>query len=588
MKLSKHYFTLYSTIGPTDAQVFISQIADLLSCSERHAKSVIKQLQVQEWICWKPSSGRGNASTLTFLLKPQEVEQQRVQTWIEDGDIKRALRWMEQQPELEPSFVKLVEDQFQWVRDDGLDILRYPLYRQIHTLLPFNMTTKHEWHLANHIFNRLIRYNYEKHEFVPELAHHWEQLDNGRTWRVYIRKGILFHDGSPLTSQTVKDNVKLWKEMKINRWRTKMIEDITHIEENSSTVITFHLLQPNKLFMHLFTDYQSMIIPIHLYKKDPETFKMRPIGSGPYQITDYIKGYLVLEAFSNYFGYRPLLDKVELFDIPNSPYSIPRQVHYKLLNQETKSMKKYDSVFPELGGIYLVVNHKKAGIHRHTNFRRMLSYAIDRAKRFSNHPKHEVRFPDSLFDEHAGILRQKSNFDEAKKWFLEQGLTGQTLKLTATNYEQNPYFSFELEQLTEVFSELGIKLQSEIIDIHQLAESDQLHKTDLIVTEISLSEDRLFFMLNALTDNTSFILNTLPPEAKGYLLSMLDVVSQSPDTQAAYKSLRNIESFLLDNHYLIFLYQRQTHALIEADEKLQGIEFNSFNLLNYDKLWYKP
>jgi MarR-like DNA-binding transcriptional regulator SgrR of sgrS sRNA len=575
-------------MGPTDAQVYISQIADLLSCSERHAKSVIKQMQVQEWICWKPSSGRGKASTLTFLLKPQEVEQQCVQTWIEEGDIKRTLRWMEQQAELEPSFVKLVEDQFQWIRDDGLDILRYPLYRQIYTLLPFNMTTKHEWHLANHIFNRLLRYNSEKHEFVPELAHHWEQLDNGRIWRVYLRKGILFHDGSPLTSQTVKENVNFWKVMQFDRWRTKMIEDITHIEENSSTVITFHLLQPNKLFMHLFTDYQSMIIPIHIYKKDPETFKMRPIGSGPYQITDYIKGYLVLEAYSNYFGYRPLLDKVELFNIPNSSYSSSRQIHYKLLDQETKLTKKYNSVFPELGGIYVVVNHKKAGIHRHTNFRRMLSYAIDRAKLFNNHPKHEVWFPDSLFDEHAGILRQESNFDEAKKWFLEQGLTGQTLKLTATNYEQNPHFNFELEQLTEVFSELGIKLQSEMIDIHQLAESDQLHKTDLIVTEICLSEDRLFSMLNTLTDNTSFILNTLPPEAKGYIHSLLDVVSQSPDTKTAYKSLRKIETFLLDNHYLIFLYQRQTHALIEADEKLQGIELNSYNLLNFDKLWYKP
>ncbi|KHF39959.1 ABC transporter substrate-binding protein [Halalkalibacter okhensis] len=589
MKLHKQYFTLYSTFGHTNSntQVYISEIAATLSCSERHAKSLIKQMQGHEWVDWKASSGRGNASTLTFLIKPQDIQQQQVQTWMQEGEINRVIKWIDHQPELDTSFVKWLVDQSHWDRKDNMDILRYPQYHKINSLVPINMSSKHEKHLGEHIYNRVLHYHYAKREFVPELAYHWEQLEHGRIWRIYLRKGILFHNGSSVTSQTIKENIEFWKETEIDLWMKEMIENITFIEATSATVITIHLQQPNKLFLHLFTDFKAMIIPVHLYKNDPKAFQMTPIGSGAYQVTNHTKGHLVLEAYSHYFGYRPFLDKVELFDIPKSPIPLGNQEHYKMIDLEATAISKYDLILPELGGVYIVLNHQKAGVHRHTDFRKMLSYAIERAKCFSNHPHQSVTFPDSLFEDDAEKLRQKSNLDEAKEWFLEQGLTGHTLTLTSTRFDQHTYFDFELDQLKKVFMELGITLKTKTVDVHQLVEPHQLHNTDLILTGIQLDEDRLVSMYNVLSNETSFILNTLPSEVRGYVQSMLAHVTQSLDTETAYTNLRKIESFLLDNNYLIFLYQRQIHIHIEASENLKGIELNHYNRLNYHKLSYQ-
>lgn len=371
MKLDKHYFTLYSVWGPTSKDVFISDIAKRLSCSNRHAKSVIKQMTEKQWINWEPSPGRGKASKLTFLLKPNEIEEQNVRSWIEEGDIVRALKWMENQAELEASFVKWLEGQFQWTpshrRDDGMDVLSY-----------------------QHIFNRLLQYRYEDNTFLPELAHYWESKENGRVWRFYLRKGLLFHGGSPLTSKTIMENILFWKREQIAGWKLTVLDEIEKMETPSSTMIDIYLTKPNKLFLHMFTDNKSMIIPVQLYEKNKEAFRFHPIGSGPYQMADHRHGHMILEAFPHYFGFRPLLDKVELYDIPNSPLPPARQVHYRIVDRHSTTINKFDWFRPEIGGVYLVVNDRKEGIHKHPEFRRILSYAIDRTKLFQNHPHHEV------------------------------------------------------------------------------------------------------------------------------------------------------------------------------------------------------
>ncbi|MDQ0256321.1 MarR-like DNA-binding transcriptional regulator SgrR of sgrS sRNA [Evansella vedderi] len=591
MKLEEHYFTLYQSWGPGSKKVFISEVAQKLKCSDRHAKSIVKQMKEKNWIEWIPNPGRGKATSLTFLLKPNEIEEQQVQTWIHNGDIPQALKWMESQKELGASFVEWLEGQFNWTpshqQEDGLDTLSYPYYQPIHTLVPCYISTRHEGHLVEHVYNRLITYSHYDKTFHPEIAHHWDSEDNGRIWRFYIRKGVLFHDGSPLTSKTVKENILFWKDHQRDGWKLDILNDIKKINIVSTTIIEIHLNSPNQMLLHLFTDHKAMMIPVHLYEKDKERFRKHPIGTGPYEITRHRNGHMVLKAFTHYFGYRPLLDKVELYSIPNSPLPPRRQVHYRIVGKHTTDIKHYDWFPPRLGGVYLVVNHQKEGLHKHPDFRKMLSHAIDRSKLFQNHPYHAVWFPDSFIDENAGILRQHANVQEAKAWFHANGLKGKTLTLTSTCLEHNAYFGFELGVFKEVFKEMGITLETNYVDINELHKKEHMEKTDIIIAGVGLGENPLVSMLNAITSETSYICNTMPPEAKVHLDSLITTVRQSPDTQTAYENLRNIENFLLDNYYVIFLYQRKIHINVEADERLQGIEINRYNRLNYHKLWYK-
>lgn len=44
--------------------------------------------------------------------------------------------------------------------------------------------------------------------FQPRLVERWERSDDGRTWRFFLKRGVLFHDGTPLTSAEVVPALK--------------------------------------------------------------------------------------------------------------------------------------------------------------------------------------------------------------------------------------------------------------------------------------------------------------------------------------------------------------------------------------------
>ncbi len=591
MKLEEHYFTLFSVWGPNESYVPVSSIAEQLNCSPRHAKTIVKQLQANGWVDWKPGRGRGNSSKISFKVTPKEIEKEKIQSWIERGHIKHALKWLEDQPTLEEPFVKFLENQFQWtpshISEKGRDVLSYPYYRSIKSLIPWEANTRHEGHLCEHVFNRLLIFDEENKCFTPELAYHWESFENGRVWRLYLRKGVYFHDGSTLTSTTIENNIRIWRKYLSDGWKRKMLYTIEKTKTTAPNILDIYLKSPNQLFLHLFTDHSMMIIPPHVFEKDPERFRSNPTGCGPYEITSHTKGHLILEAHNHFYGYRPQLDRVELYEIPQITNTPQSQVDYRIVDRNTKTIKHYDWYRPEVGGTFIICNQQKQGIHTDNEFRSMLSKGIDRAGLFQDHPYHDVWFPDSFFDTEAGALRQQTNIDQARKWMKDKGYQGAELTLTSTCLAHNAYFGFELKQLKKAFKKLGLVLHTNIVDIHDLATEEQLAKTDMIIAGFSLGEDRLVSMLNAYTSPYSFIYNTIPPQAKLHLDAHLISIYQSESTEMAYTRLRQLESFLLDNHYLIFLYQRQVHTHIEADERLQGVEINRYNRLKYDKLWYK-
>jgi peptide/nickel transport system substrate-binding protein len=69
------------------------------------------------------------------------------------------------------------------------------------TIDPYSQNEGLTNNINNHMYETLVGRN-EKLEKVPELAERWEQIDP-LTWRFFIRKGIKFHDGAPLTAEDV-------------------------------------------------------------------------------------------------------------------------------------------------------------------------------------------------------------------------------------------------------------------------------------------------------------------------------------------------------------------------------------------------
>ncbi len=124
-------------------------------------------------------------------------------------------------------------------------------------------------------------------KFYPALAESWTISDDGLTWKMVLKQGVKFHDGSPFNSEVAK-----WflEEMKTGP-SAYMVGAIDNVEITGPYTITLHLKNPEpNMFFNMAQDF--MCIPSMVaYKKYGEEFGIKHVvGSGPYKFESWSPG----------------------------------------------------------------------------------------------------------------------------------------------------------------------------------------------------------------------------------------------------------------------------------------------------------
>ena len=140
----------------------------------------------------------------------------------------------------------------------------------------------------------------ENMKLDPKLgvAYKWEEARDHLSWTYYIRDGVKFHDGTPLTLEDVKFSLDTIMDEKnsIGRPEWKPYYDRTEVVPPNKVVV--HLKKP-----YIFMPYnaspvsegQCVILPKkYIEEKGVEYFEAHPMGTGPYKFLekregDYIK-----------------------------------------------------------------------------------------------------------------------------------------------------------------------------------------------------------------------------------------------------------------------------------------------------------
>lgn len=151
----------------------------------------------------------------------------------------------------------------------------------------------------------------EKGEFYGDLAESW-RTDDGKTWTFFLRKGLLWHDGRPVTASDVRFSIMyLLEKIPIYKSHFNLIETVK-APDNRTAVIK--LTRPNPRF--LVNLLVLRIIPGHRFENvdDPKTFTgaEAAIGSGPY-VFDYFdraSGTIGFKAFPDYFRGTPNVGQI--------------------------------------------------------------------------------------------------------------------------------------------------------------------------------------------------------------------------------------------------------------------------------------
>lgn len=146
----------------------------------------------------------------------------------------------------------------------------------------------------------------------PALA---ESIDtNDRTvWFVKLRKGVIFHDGAPLTARDVAYSLLRHKIPAVGSKAVSVAVQFKDVKAISPLELQIRLTGPN-------TDLPSILAASHfLVIKDGTTDFETAIGTGPYTCKEFRPGIRTVGARNtNYWKPgQPHLDEIELIGIPD-------------------------------------------------------------------------------------------------------------------------------------------------------------------------------------------------------------------------------------------------------------------------------
>lgn len=309
---------------------------------------------------------------------------------------------------------------------------------------------------------------------LPGLATAWQMADDGLSWAFTLRPGVLFHDGSPLTPQSVVQALE-FARAKPGPVATLPIDAITATSDG----IVITLTTPSAALPAYLAESRAQILAPAAYAPDGQARAV--IGTGPYRVTDLAPPLsLRATAFADYWGTAP--------HVPDVTYTAVGRAESRALMAESGDADVVFNLDPasvtrlsQSGAVQILsvaiprtlllkVNAAHPALDTVTA-RQALSLAIDRA----GIAQVILRYPagaDQLFPPSMGGWHNADNaplaYDPAKAQALlaDQGwqagpdgiLTrdGQRFALTLTTYPDRPELPLVAAVLEQQLRAIGI------------------------------------------------------------------------------------------------------------------------------------
>lgn len=238
------------------------------------------------------------------------------------------------------------------------------------------------------IFNPLLKLS-PKMKIEPNLVTRWTISNGGKTYKLYLRHGVKFQDGTSFNAQAVIYNWQ-WEMNPANA--SPRLSDLSLVQSLSapnSYEVVVNLKAPFSAFLSILTGRTGMISSPTAMKKWGNAYGTHPVGTGPFKFVQWIKNdHMILERNPLYWQKgKPYLKKIVYTPITNPVQeynalvtgqvnvidSVPYQnVSNLASNPSLKFAKK-----PGLGYADMELNTKVAPFNNVHN-REAINYAVNR------------------------------------------------------------------------------------------------------------------------------------------------------------------------------------------------------------------
>jgi peptide/nickel transport system substrate-binding protein len=189
------------------------------------------------------------------------------------------------------------------------------------------------------IEGRLITIDHERTSFVGDLAERYEFSEDGSTITFFLRPGLTWHDGTPLTSADVDFTYHMigipgvgpnllgaifnTTVVGMKEWIDGAADRISGLTVIDDLTVSFSLLPElaelgvltlfNQVCLapqHMLSDYLNRDSGAAILQSEWATTASH-IGAGPFRVIEYVPDQYVRYApFDNYYGGKPLLEEV--------------------------------------------------------------------------------------------------------------------------------------------------------------------------------------------------------------------------------------------------------------------------------------
>ena len=152
------------------------------------------------------------------------------------------------------------------------------------------------------VFSNLVKYD-DAGEIVMDLAESYELLEDQVTWEFKIREDAVFHDGTPVTAEDVAWSLTrvMTDESSSDYMNFSPLAEAVAVDDYNVHVVSD---DPYPIMLQLLCKGGAAVLPKAYFEENgEEAWLANPIGSGPYQLTEYVKDdHVTLVPFADYYG----------------------------------------------------------------------------------------------------------------------------------------------------------------------------------------------------------------------------------------------------------------------------------------------
>jgi len=249
-------------------------------------------------------------------------------------------------------------------------------------------------HLLTTHYSNLLKVDTAHYPNVTgDAAESWTVSPDAKTYTFKLHPNVVFHDGSPLTSEDVKVTYDRIRNPPpgVTSVRQGLVADIDRIETPDKLTAVFHLKRSNRAILYAFANPFNCLYSAAKLKSDPEYPAHKVVGTGPFRFVEHVNGsYWKGERFAQYFRPGlPYLDGFQALFLPGPTLVTRMQSGQVLADFRGLSPSERDRVvesqgdkvsvqeMPWLNTLLVTFNSQKKPFDD-PRVRRALSLAIDR------------------------------------------------------------------------------------------------------------------------------------------------------------------------------------------------------------------